>query len=56
MRVPDKMGRDSEKTVEVVGKKLLEAMELQADINALLRDKHPTSFGSKNGQYACIQG
>jgi hypothetical protein len=30
-------------------------MDLQADIDALLRDKHPTPFGSKNWQYACIE-
>jgi hypothetical protein len=28
-------------------------MDLQADIDALLRDKHPTPFGSKHWQYAC---
>ena len=30
-------------------------MDLQADIDALLRDKHPTPFGSKNWQYACLE-
>ena len=28
-------------------------MDLQADIDALLRDDHPTPFGSKHWQYAC---
>src|SRR5947208_8613649 len=45
--------RDAEKTGELVSKKLMEIMDLQADIDALLRDKHPTPFGSKNWQYAC---
>ncbi len=31
----------------------MEIMDLQADIDALLRDDHPTPFGSKNWQYAC---
>jgi hypothetical protein len=30
-------------------------MDLQADIDALLRDKHPTPFGSKQWEYACIE-
>ena len=38
--------RDAERTAGVLCKKLLEIMELQADIDALLRDKHPTPFGS----------
>src|SRR5580700_8634817 len=53
MSVPDKVRRDAEKTGELVSKKLMEIMDLQADIDALLRDKHPTPFGSKNWQYAC---
>ena len=53
MSVPDEVRRDAEKTGELVHKKLLEIMELQADIDALLRDDHPTPFGSKNWQYAC---
>src|ERR1700688_175832 len=53
MSVPDEVRRDAEKTGELVSKKLMEIMDLQADIDALLRDKHPTPFGSKNWQYAC---
>jgi hypothetical protein len=53
MSVPDEVRRDAEKTGALVRKKLLEIMDLQADIDALLRDKHPTPFGSKNWQYAC---
>ena len=47
--------RNAEKTGERVSKKLKEIMDLQADIDALLRDKHPTPFGSKNWEYACIE-
>jgi hypothetical protein len=53
MSVPDDVRRDAEKTGELVCKKLLEMMDLQADIDALLRDNHPTPLGSKNWQYAC---
>src|SRR4051795_5864735 len=55
MSVPDEVRRDAEKTGELVRKKLMEIMDLQADIDALLRDVHPTPFGSKNWQYACIE-
>jgi hypothetical protein len=44
--VPEEERRDAEKTGALVCKKLLEIMDLQADIDALLRDKHPTPFGS----------
>jgi hypothetical protein len=53
MSVPDDVRRGAEKTGELVRKKLMEIMDLQADIDALLRDEHPTPFGSKNWQYAC---
>lgn len=55
MSVSDEERRDAEKTGELVCKKLKEIMDLQADIDALLRDKHPTPFGSKNWDYACIE-
>lgn len=55
MSVPDEVRRDAEKTGELVRKKLMKIMDLQADIDALLRDKHPTPFGSKNWQYADIE-
>jgi hypothetical protein len=51
--VPDDEWKEAAKTQELVRKKLLEIMDLQADIDALLRDKHPTPFGSrkwKNGR------
>src|ERR1700730_10022756 len=53
MSVPGHARRYAEKTGELVRKKLMEIMDLQADIDALLRDQHPTPFGSKNWQYAC---
>jgi hypothetical protein len=55
MSVSDDERRDAEKTGELISKKLKEIMDLQGDIDALLRDKHPTPFGSKNWQYACIE-
>src|SRR3954452_42748 len=55
MSVPDEVRREAEKTGELVSKKLKEIMDLQADIDALLRDKHPTPFGSKKWQYACTK-
>jgi hypothetical protein len=53
MSISDEERRDAEMTGELVRKKLMEIMDLQADIDALLRDKHPTPFGSKKWQYAC---
>jgi hypothetical protein len=55
MSVPDDVRRDAEKTGELVRQKLKQIMDLQADIDALLRDQHPTPFGSKNWEYACIE-
>jgi hypothetical protein len=55
MSVSEEERRDAEKTGELVRKKLMEIMDLQADIDALLRDNHPTPFGSKNWQYADIE-
>src|SRR5207237_6913247 len=54
-RVLDGLRRNAEDMGELVCKKLMEIMDLQADIDALLRDKHPTPFGSKNWQYAEIE-
>jgi hypothetical protein len=53
MRVPDEVRRDAEKAEVLVCKKLLEIMDLQADIDPLLRDVHPTPFGSNQWKYAC---
>ncbi|MDZ7615494.1 MAG: hypothetical protein U1E05_00730 [Patescibacteria group bacterium] len=46
MGVSDEERRDAAKTQELVCKKLGDIMDLQADIDALLRDEHPTPFGS----------
>ncbi len=55
MNVPGEDRRDAKKAGELVRKKLMEIMDLQADIDALLRDQHPTPFGSQKWQYACIE-
>ena len=55
MSVTDDEWEDAKKTGGLVSKKLMEIMDLQADIDALLRDKHPTPFGSKKWQYADIE-
>jgi len=55
MDVPDEERREAEKTGVLVSKKLKEIMDLQADIDALLRDSHPSPFGSQNWQYASIE-
>jgi hypothetical protein len=44
--VPEDERREAAKTRELVRTKLLETMDLQADVDALLRDNHPTPFGS----------
>lgn len=46
MNVSDDELREAAKTQELVRTKLLEIMDLQADVDALLRDTHPTPFGS----------
>jgi hypothetical protein len=55
MGVPDEVRRDAERTGALIRKKLLEIMELQADIDSLLRDEYPTPFESKNWQYASLE-
>ncbi len=53
MDVPEDELNEAARTQELVRKKLLEIMDLQADIDALLRNKHPTPFGSgewRNGR------
>jgi len=55
MSVPDEVRREAEKTGELIRKKLMEIMDLQADLDTLLRDVHPTPFGSKNWQYASLE-
>lgn len=46
MNTPDDEQREAAKTQGLVRTKLLEIMDLQADVDALLRDNHPTPFGS----------
>ena len=56
--VPEEERREAERTGGLVRKKLMEIMDLQADIDALLREKHPTPFGSgkwKNSRPETLQ-
>lgn len=58
MGVSKEEREDANRTGMVVRKKLLEIMDLQADIDALLRDSHPTPFGSakwKNARLETLQ-
>jgi hypothetical protein len=55
MSVPEEERRAAEKTGELVRKKLMAILDLQADIVALLRDRHPTPFGSQRWQYASLE-
>ena len=48
MSVSDEERRAAEKTGKLVSKKLKEIMDLQGDIDALLREKHPTDTEQKN--------
>ena len=41
MSVPNEERREAEKAGELIRKKLMEIMDLQANIDALLRDEHP---------------
>ncbi len=49
MSVPDEVRRDAERTGALVHKKLLEIMELQADIDNRLRGDQPTGADQRNG-------
>jgi hypothetical protein len=55
MSVPDEVRRKPGQTGTLVHKKLLEIMELQADIDTLLRGDQPTALGSEKWQYACLE-
>ena len=46
MDVPEEERREAERIGVLVRQKLFEIMDLQADIDALIREKHPTPFGS----------
>ena len=53
MNVPEDEQKEAAKTQELVRNKLLEIMDLQADVDALLRGNNATPFGSakwKNGR------
>jgi hypothetical protein len=55
MSVPDEVRRDAERTGELVRKKLMAIMDLQAEIDTLLRGDQPTPFGSARWQYASLE-
>jgi hypothetical protein len=55
MSVPDEVRREAERVGELVRKKLMEVMDLQGDIDALLRDKHPKLSRSTKWQYASLE-
>jgi hypothetical protein len=55
MSVPDVVRREAERAGALVRKKLMEIMELQADIDTLLRGDHPTPFGPEKWRYACLE-
>ena len=55
MSVPDEVRRDAERTGELVRKKLLAIMDLQAEIDPLLRGDRPTPFGSERWRYASLE-
>jgi hypothetical protein len=55
MDVSKEEREDANRTGLVVRKKLLEIMDLQADIDALLRDSHPTPFGSAKWKNAHLE-
>jgi hypothetical protein len=46
MSVPENEWREAARAQELIRKKLLEIMDLQADIDGLLRDSHPSPFGA----------
>ena len=55
MSVPDEVRRAAERTGALVRKKLMEIMDLQADIFTLLRGDQPTPFGSEKRQFASLE-
>jgi hypothetical protein len=50
--VPEEERREAARAEELIRKKLLASMGLQADIDALMRDAHPTPFGSEKWKHA----
>jgi hypothetical protein len=55
MDMPDEVRRDAERTGELVHKKLMQIMDMQAEIDTLLRDNRRKPSGSMNWQYACVE-
>ncbi|MGO8745918.1 MAG: hypothetical protein ACLQNE_07995 [Thermoguttaceae bacterium] len=58
MDVPEEERREANRIGALIRKKLFEIMDLQAHIDALLRDEHPTPFGSarfKNSRPETLQ-
>src|SRR3954470_16988614 len=55
MSVPDEVRREDERTGEIVRTKLMQIMDLQADIDGLLRDGKLTPFGSKKWEHASLE-
>src|SRR5260370_37776543 len=55
MSVPDEVRREAERTGELVHKKLMEIMDLQGEIHALLRDDHPKPSRTTSWQYASLE-
>lgn len=55
MNVPDEVRREAERSGALVGEKLLAIMDLQAEIDMLLRGDQPTPFGSEKWQYASLE-
>jgi hypothetical protein len=55
MSVPDEVRRDAERTGGLVRKNLMAIMDLQAEIDKLLRGDQPTPFGSGKWRYASLE-
>ena len=55
MSVPDEVRREAERAGAIVRKKLLAIMDLQAEIDTLLRGDQPTPFGSERWRYASLE-
>ncbi|MGP0069285.1 MAG: hypothetical protein ACLQGP_37500 [Isosphaeraceae bacterium] len=49
MSVPDEVRRDAERAGELVRKKLMAIMDLQAEIDTLSRGDNPRRSGRRNG-------
>ena len=50
MEVPEEERREAERIGAFVRNKLFEIMDLQGDIDTLIRDAHPSPFGSARWQ------